>query len=250
MIRSIVPPRILGVIPARFNSSRFPGKALVSIAGKSMLQHVYERASQARYLTKLVIATDDDRIYSAARDFGASVKMTRSDHMSGTDRAAEIASAEQAEIVVNIQGDEPMIDPDAIDAAVLSMIEDEEVPMATLKKLIEDESEVTNPNVVKVVTDLAGNAIYFSRFPIPFVRDGAAAHFKHIGLYIYRRDFLLRYSDLPLGPLEQAERLEQLRALENGFRIRVVETDYDSLGVDTPEDLERVSTLFEASLLR
>jgi 3-deoxy-manno-octulosonate cytidylyltransferase (CMP-KDO synthetase) len=245
-----VPPRILGVIPARFQSSRFPGKALVSIAGKSMLQHVYERASQARYLTKLIIATDDDRIYDAARDFGAAVRMTRPDHMSGTDRAAEIASAETAEIIVNIQGDEPLIDPDAIDASILAMIDDEDAPMATLKKRIEDETEVTNPNVVKVVTDISGNAIYFSRCPIPFVRGGSAPHFKHIGLYIYRRDFLLRYSSLPVGPLETAERLEQLRALENGHRIRVVETDYDSLGVDTPEDLDRVSTLFEASVMR
>jgi 3-deoxy-manno-octulosonate cytidylyltransferase (CMP-KDO synthetase) len=245
-----VPPRILGVIPARFASSRFPGKALVSIAGKSMLQHVFERAAQARYLSKIVIATDDHRIYSAARSFGAAVRMTRPDHISGTDRVAEIASAEQAEIVVNIQGDEPLIDPDAIDAAVLAMIEDEDAPMGTLKKRIEDPSEVANPNVVKVVTDLAGNAIYFSRCPIPYVRDLGTAHFKHIGLYMYRRDFLLRYSDLPVGPLEQAERLEQLRALENGYRIRVVETDYDSLGVDTPEDLERVVALFEASVVR
>jgi 3-deoxy-manno-octulosonate cytidylyltransferase (CMP-KDO synthetase) len=238
------------VIPARFNSSRFPGKALVSIAGKTMLQHVYERASQARYLSKLLIATDDDRICSAARDFGGSVRMTRADHLSGTDRAAEIASAEPADLIVNIQGDEPLIDPDAIDAAVLAMMEDEDVPMGTLKKRIEDQDEITNPNVVKVVTDLAGNAIYFSRCPIPYTRAGATVHFKHIGLYVYRRDFLLRYSDLPLGPLEQAERLEQLRALENGHRIRVVETDYDSLGVDTPEDLERVSALFEAAAQR
>jgi 3-deoxy-manno-octulosonate cytidylyltransferase (CMP-KDO synthetase) len=215
-----------------------------------MLQHVFERAAQARYLSKIVIATDDDRIYSAARSFGGVVRMTRQDHISGTDRVAEIASAEQAEIVVNIQGDEPLIDPDAIDAAVLAMIEDEDAPMGTLKKRIEDPSEVANPNVVKVVTDLAGNAIYFSRCPIPYVRDLGTAHFKHIGLYMYRRDFLLRYSDLPVGPLEQAERLEQLRALENGYRIRVVETDYDSLGVDTPEDLERVAALFEASVVR
>jgi len=215
-----------------------------------MLQHVYERATQARYLTKVVIATDDDRIYSAARAFGALVKMTRADHMSGTDRAAEIASAEKAEIIVNIQGDEPLIDPDAIDAAVLAMIEDEDAPMGTLKKRIEDPSEASNPNVVKVVTDLSGNAIYFSRCPIPFERDSASEHFKHIGLYMYRRDFLLSYSDLPVGPLERAERLEQLRALENGHRIRVVETDYDSLGVDTPEDLERVKMLFEASVMR
>ena len=215
-----------------------------------MLQHVYERAVQARYLTKVVIATDDDRIYSAARSFGGLVRMTRADHLSGTDRAAEIASADAAEIIVNIQGDEPLIDPDAIDAAVLAMIEDEDAPMGTLKKRIEDPEEATNPNVVKVVTDLSGNAIYFSRCPIPYERDAGAVHFKHIGLYMYRRDFLLRYSDLPVGPLEQAERLEQLRALENGHRIRVVETDYDSLGVDTPEDLERVKVLFEASMLR
>jgi len=215
-----------------------------------MLQHVYERASQARYLSRLLIATDDDRVYSAARDFGGSVRMTRADHMSGTDRAAEIASVEPAQLIVNIQGDEPLIDPDAIDAAVLAMMEDDDVPMCTLKKRIEDESEIANPNVVKVVTDLAGNAIYFSRCPIPYARAAGVPHFKHIGLYVYRRDFLLRYSDLPLGPLEQAERLEQLRALENGHRIRVVETDYDSLGVDTPEDLERVSALFEVAVQR
>ncbi len=216
-----------------------------------MLQHVWERASQARYLSKLIIATDDDRIYSVARDFGGIVRMTRADHISGTDRVAEAASAEQAGVVVNIQGDEPLIDPDAIDASILAMIEDEDAPMGTLKKRIEDPAEAANPNVVKVVTDLAGNAVYFSRHAIPFSReDDAAPHFKHIGLYIYRRDFLLRYPDLPAGPLERAERLEQLRAIENGHRIRVVETDYDSLGVDTPEDLERVSTLFEASLAR
>lgn len=249
VLSSIVPTRILGVIPARFASSRFPGKALVTIAGKSMLQHVYERASQARYLTNLIIATDDPRIYDEARKFGALVRETRSDHMSGTDRVAEVASAETAELVVNIQGDEPLIDPAAIDAAVLSMVDEIDIPMGTLKKRIEDIEEYHNPNVVKVVTDRQQNAIYFSRAPIPYVRDEherrAAVHFKHIGLYVYRKDFLLGYSELPVGPLEKAERLEQLRALENGYRIRVVETEYDSLGVDTPEDLERVVTMFE-----
>jgi 3-deoxy-manno-octulosonate cytidylyltransferase (CMP-KDO synthetase) len=189
-----VPPRILGVIPARFASSRFPGKALATIAGKSMLQHVYERASQARYLRKVII------------------------------------------------------DPDAIDAAALGLLDADEVPMGTLKARISDPAEIANPHVVKVVTDRAGNAIYFSRCPIPFARDTAAGiWFKHIGLYIYRRDFLLNYSQLPVGPLEQAERLEQLRALENGYAIRVVETEYEAHGVDTPEDLERVSQLFEAT---
>jgi len=173
--------------------------------------------------------------------------MTRSDHRSGTDRVAEVASAERAAIVVNIQGDEPLIDPDAIDLAILPLLHDSGIVMSTLKKRIEDPREISDPNVVKVVTNRRGDAIYFSRSPIPFERDagGRAACFKHIGLYVYRRDFLLNYSTLPAGPLELSERLEQLRALENGYSIRVVETDYDSLGVDTPEDLERVSRMFE-----
>jgi 3-deoxy-manno-octulosonate cytidylyltransferase (CMP-KDO synthetase) len=217
-----------------------------------MLQHVWERASQARYLTDLVIATDDDRIRDAAASFGARVRMTRADHPSGTDRAAEVASASNADLIVNIQGDEPLIDPAAIDAAVLGLLDDDTAsaaPMGTLKKRIENPEEVTNPNVVKVVTDHAGNAIYFSRSPIPHVREtgdtSPASFFKHVGLYIYRRDFLLDYPDLPVGPLEQSERLEQLRALENGFKIRVVETEYESLGVDTPEDWARVAELYE-----
>jgi len=214
-----------------------------------MLQHVYERASLARYVTSTIIATDDERVYQAAREFGARVRMTRPDHPSGTDRVAEIASAENADLVVNIQADEPLIDPDAIDAAILPLAHDSAVPMGTLKKRIADPRDISDPNVVKVVTNHAGDAIYFSRCPIPYVRGQAEfpVRFKHIGLYVYRRDFLLGYPLLPIGPLEQAERLEQLRALENGHSIRVVETEYDSIGVDTPEDLERVSQLFEAS---
>ena len=252
MVRSRVPRKILGVIPARLQSSRFPGKVLAEISSKPMVQHVYERASQARYLTSTIIATDDERVYEAAREFGAHVRMTRSDHPSGTDRVAEVASAENAEIVVNIQGDEPLIDPDAIDAAILPLVHDPDVIMSTLKKKIEDPREVQDPNVVKVVTDRAGDAIYFSRCPIPYQRDrnagGAPPYFKHIGLYVYKRDFLMEYPALPVGPLEQAERLEQLRALENGYRIRVVETEYESVGVDTPEDLERVSAWMEAAM--
>jgi 3-deoxy-manno-octulosonate cytidylyltransferase (CMP-KDO synthetase) len=249
-----VPRKILGVIPARFASSRFPGKVLAQIASKTMLQHVYERANMATYLTSTIIATDDQRVYDAARSFGARVRMTRSDHLSGTDRVAEVASAEDAEIIVNIQGDEPLIDPAAIDASILPMVHEPGVVMCTLKKKIEDPREAGDPNVVKVVTNREGEAVYFSRCPIPYDRDRAGPiagtpHFKHIGLYVYERNFLLGYSALPVGPLERAERLEQLRALENGFRIRVVETEYDSLGVDTPEDLERVSRLFEASIL-
>jgi len=252
-----VPQRILGVIPARYSSSRFPGKALVSIAGKTMLQHVWERTSQARYLTDVVVATDDERIQTAALEFGARVVMTRADHVSGTDRVAEAASASQAQIVVNVQGDEPMIDPAAIDAAILGLLDDDMgiVPMGTIKKRIERPGDIQDPNVVKVTTDRQGNALYFSRSPIPYAREAGnmggeqPVYFKHIGLYVYRRDFLLSYPDLPVGPLERAERLEQLRALENGFKIRVVETEYESLGVDTPEDWKQVAELFEKTLV-
>ena len=220
-----------------------------------MLQHVYERVSLARYLTSVIIATDDERICEEARRIGAPVRMTRKDHLSGTDRVAEVASTDSAEWVVNVQGDEPLIDPGAIDAAILPLLDEPSIPMGTLKKRIEDPREAVDPNVVKVVTDRVGNAVYFSRSTIPYVRDGAkgksggeVVHYKHIGLYIYRRDFLLRYPELPVGPLEMAERLEQLRALENGHQIRVVETEYESVGVDTPEDLEKVNQLFDASL--
>lgn len=247
MLHSDVQKRILGVIPARFASSRFPGKALATIAGKPMLQHVWERAKMAQYLYDVLVATDDHRIADAVYAFGGRVRMTSSQHPSGTDRLAEVAGAEGADLYVNIQGDEPLIDPGAIDAAILSVGEDESVAMSTLKKQITDPSDIGNPNVVKVVTNLLNDAIYFSRCPIPYERDGssdASVYYKHIGLYVYRRDFLLAYPDLKMGTLEQAERLEQLRALENGFRIRVVSTEYESLGVDTPADLNRVNQLF------
>jgi 3-deoxy-manno-octulosonate cytidylyltransferase (CMP-KDO synthetase) len=212
-----------------------------------MVQHVYERACMARYLTDVLVATDDERIASAVRRFGGQVRMTRSDHPSGTDRLAEIASAERSELYVNIQGDEPLIDPEAIDAAILSVLGSEEIVMGTLAKRITDPTDILNPNVVKVVKNLLGDAVYFSRCPIPYERDGRSGlplYYKHIGLYVYRGDFLVQYPDLTVGPLERAESLEQLRAIENGYRIRVVETDYESLGVDTPEDLERVNQLF------
>ncbi len=202
----------------------------------------------ARYLSAVIVATDDQRIFDEAKRFGARVKMTRGDHVSGTDRVAEVASAfDDFELVVNIQGDEPLIDPDAIDAAVLPLLEEPAIPMGTIRKRIENPAEISDPNVVKVVTDRFGNAIYFSRSAIPYARDQEGlAHYKHIGLYVYRRKFLLGYPDLPVGPLERAERLEQLRAIENGFRIRAVETDYESFGVDTPEDLERVKKWIRA----
>ena len=248
MVRSRVHRKILGVIPARYASSRFPGKALARLGAGTLLEHVYDRVMMARYLTSVIVATDDRRIAEEARRFGARVSMTRPDHPSGTDRCAEVASAfEDMELVVNIQGDEPLIDPAAIDSAVLPLLEEQSIPMGTLKKRIEDPREIDDPNVVKVVTDRFENAVYFSRSTIPYPRDNeTAAHYKHIGLYVYRRSFLLRYSDLPVGPLEKAEKLEQLRALENGFDIRVVETDYESFGVDTPADLERIRQLIDA----
>lgn len=213
-----------------------------------MIQHVWERASMAQYLNAgLLVATDDDRIARVVRGFGGRVRMTRSDHSTGTDRLAEVASSENAHLYVNIQGDEPLIDPGAIDAAILAVTGDEDVAMGTLKKRLTDPSDLTNPNVVKVVTNLLGDAIYFSRASIPFNRDGDSGlgiYYRHVGLYVYRRDFLAQYPVLSVGPLEQLERLEQLRALENGYRIRVVATDYESIGVDTPEDLERVNNLF------
>jgi 3-deoxy-manno-octulosonate cytidylyltransferase (CMP-KDO synthetase) len=212
-----------------------------------MLEHVFERASRARCLTHVVIATDDERIAAEARRFGAPVRMTRPDHPTGADRVAEVASTDSAAFIVNIQGDEPLIDPGAIDAAVLALLDEPGIPMGTLMKRIENPADLADPNVVKVVTGRDGCALYFSRAPIPHVRGGGPARaFKHIGLYVYQRDFLLSYPDLPVGPLEESERLEQLRALENGHRIRVVETEYESLGVDTPADLERVARLFHS----
>ena len=206
-----------------------------------MIQHVYERALEAKKVHKILIATDDERIRDAASAFGADVRMTSPNHLSGTDRVAEVAAAEEHDIIVNIQGDEPLIDPAAIDLAVDAL---GDAAMSTLKKRIEEPGEITSPNVVKVVAGLDNNAIYFSRSPIPYNRGGDVDYFKHIGLYVYQRDFLLGYSKMPVGPLEKAERLEQLRALENGHKIRVVETKYESLGVDTPEDLERVKAMF------
>jgi 3-deoxy-manno-octulosonate cytidylyltransferase (CMP-KDO synthetase) len=243
-----VPDAVLGVIPARYASTRFPGKALALLAGKPIIQHVYERATQCQRLNSVLIATDDERIAEAASRFGAPVQLTRADHASGTDRVAEVAAAQDAPLVVNIQGDEPLIQYNAIESAIVALERSSDCQMSTLGRAIGNPEEIENSNVVKVVCNLAGEAVYFSRYPIPFPRGVAAPRWKHIGLYVYRRDFLLRYSSLPVGPLEKAECLEQLRALENGFRIAVAETGYDSIGVDTPEDLERVRSLLETRI--
>jgi 3-deoxy-manno-octulosonate cytidylyltransferase (CMP-KDO synthetase) len=215
-----------------------------------MIEHVWERSRQSRYLTRLMVATDSPAIASAARGFGAEAVMTRDDHASGTDRVAEAAASTDAHIIVNIQGDEPLIDPAAIDAAILALLDDPGCEMATLKKRILDPADVVNPNIVKVVTASNGDALYFSRSPIPYGRGGETVFWKHIGLYVFRRTLLLGYSRLRRGPLEETEKLEQLRALENGIPIRVAETDADMIGVDTPEDLELVERLISVGGLK
>jgi 3-deoxy-manno-octulosonate cytidylyltransferase (CMP-KDO synthetase) len=238
---------VLVIIPARFGSSRLPGKPLASIAGKPMIQHVVERVRRAKLVKSILVATDDERIKKAVEAFGGHAILTRPDHRTGTDRVAEVATHVDAEIYVNIQGDEPLIDPGTVDAVVSAMLEDEEVHIATPCTAIKQPNEIMDPNIVKVTRDFDGNGLYFSRAPIPWVRDTkttvAARHWKHIGLYAFRRDTLLEFPTLPPGELEHLEQLEQLRWLENGFRVRVVETDYDAVSVDVPADIERVEKL-------
>jgi 3-deoxy-manno-octulosonate cytidylyltransferase (CMP-KDO synthetase) len=237
---------VVAIIPARYESTRLPGKPLADLRGQPMIRRVYERTARAAGVDRVLVATDDARIRAAVESFGGEAVMTRSDHPTGTDRIAEVAAALDAEVVVNVQGDLPLLDPDMVAAAVAPMRADENLPMATLKTPIRDRGEMDNPNVVKVVTDRAGFALYFSRSPIPFWRDGAEGDilaYRHIGLYVYRRDFLLSFARLEPTPLERAERLEQLRALERGFRIKVVEVSDAAVEVDTMEDLERARAL-------
>jgi 3-deoxy-manno-octulosonate cytidylyltransferase (CMP-KDO synthetase) len=237
--------RFVGVIPARFSSTRLPGKPLLSIAGKPLIQWVYESASRSRRLERLVVATDDERIECAVKTFGGEVVLTRSDHLSGTDRVAEVAAGIDAEVFINVQGDEPLIAAATIDAVCTPFLEDRELQISTARIRIAEWAEAQSPHVVKVVTDDAGRALYFSRSPVPYPRRTPARFFKHIGIYGYRRSFLLALSTLRPSTLERTEALEQLRFLENGHRIQVVEVRDDSLGVDTPEDLERVKLLLE-----
>lgn len=221
---------VTAVIPARYASTRFPGKPLADIHGKPMIQMVYERASRSELVDRVIVATDDERIRRAVQDFGGEVVMTKADHSTGTDRLAEAAREIETDLIVNVQGDEPLIEPRMIDAAVEPLLGDPRIRMGTVMCAIESVEEYLSSNVVKVVTDLDGFALYFSRAPIPHPRDFAqdlAAHFhritafKHIGLYVYRKDFLLSYPDLPPTNLENLEKLEQLRALEHGVKIRV-----------------------------
>lgn len=229
----------LGVIPARYGSTRFPGKPLALIAGKPMIQHVYEQVVKSN-LTDIIVATDDIRIVEAVEAFGGKAMMTRDDHINGTCRVAEVARAfPAAEFIINIQGDEPLIDPELINRLILAFTS--EIPMVSVKRKICDQSEIHSSDCVKVVTAQDGRALYFSRSPIPFNRDNKEVDFyKHIGVYGYERNFLFHYIELAPTPLELVEQLEQLRVLENGFSIKMVETDRDFIGVDRPEDIARV----------
>jgi 3-deoxy-manno-octulosonate cytidylyltransferase (CMP-KDO synthetase) len=244
--------KITAIIPARYASTRFEGKALADIKGKPMVRHVYERTAMAQLVSEVVVATDDERIASVVRAFGGRVVMTSRDHETGTDRLAEVAAGLDSEIVVNVQGDEPLIEPAMIDEAIRPLVEDPAIVMGTLKSRIRNLHDFLSPNVVKVVTDRNGFALFFSRSPLPNFRDkwndlkdeafnsGKLLCHKHVGLYVYRRDFLLQYARMAPSQLELSEKLEQLRVLENGYRIKVVETAYESIGVDTPGDLEKV----------
>lgn len=244
------------VIPARFASTRFPGKPLADLCGKPMIQWVYERSALCESINRVIVATDDDRIARVVESFGGNVVMTRSDHPTGTDRLAEVAAGLDDELIVNVQGDEPLIDPAMIETAVAPLLIDSAIPMGTLMTPLTSMDEYLNPNIVKVVTDQQGFALYFSRAPIPYPRDfnnqlelrwRDLATAKHIGLYVYRRNFLLEYPHLQATPLETQESLEQLRALEHGYRIRVAATNLVGQGVDTPDDLERVKAVLSST---
>jgi 3-deoxy-manno-octulosonate cytidylyltransferase (CMP-KDO synthetase) len=247
--------KILGIIPSRYASSRFPGKPLVDIGGKSMVRRVFEQASLSKTLTDVVVATDDERIFNHVLGFGGRALMTSADHLTGTERCAEVIEkyGENWDLAINIQGDEPFISPSQIDL-LASCFEDESTEVATLAKRISDPAELESPHVVKVVFGISGMAIYFSRFPIPFLRNqtldankvGAHAFYKHIGLYAYRAESLKKLAGLMPSGLELAESLEQLRWLENGIGIKVGVTDFDSIGIDTPEDLRKFGEKFNS----
>ena len=245
--------RTIAVIPARFQSKRLPGKPLADINGKTLLEHVYRRASRATRLAEVLVATDDERIFEAVAGFGGDAVMTAAEHASGSDRIAEAVRERDVDLIVNVQGDEPLIAPEAIDDAV-ALAEKTPGAIVTLKSAITDRETLSNPNAVKVVTDGDGFALYFSRAPIPagpMPGDGdlpSNLYYKHIGLYVYPKGVLMKLTELPPSPLERAERLEQLRALENGIRIRLGVTEHDSIGVDTEEDLERVRSLIAGKL--
>ncbi|MGB9466469.1 MAG: 3-deoxy-manno-octulosonate cytidylyltransferase [Candidatus Acidiferrum sp.] len=242
-------PEIVIVIPARFGSTRLPGKPLVLLAGKPMIQRVYERAKMAERADRVIVATDDERIVKAVESFGGTARMTRTDHRTGTERVAEVAAHEKGDVFVNVQGDEPLLDPAAVDTAVDALLEEPAAAIATVATPIKSPADIMDPNVVKTVLDFENNGLYFSRAPIPWVRDTASKiqvrHLKHLGLYVFQRDALLEYPTLPQGELERIEQLEQLRWLENGWKIRVAEVEHDAVSVDVPDDVARVEKLIQ-----
>ncbi|MDP3804050.1 MAG: 3-deoxy-manno-octulosonate cytidylyltransferase [Candidatus Omnitrophota bacterium] len=237
--------KAIGVIPARWGATRFEGKVLANLLGKPVIQHVWENAKRAKTLDDLIVACDDDRILKVVQGFGGKAVYTSPDQPSGTDRIAEVVNPIDVKIAVNIQGDEPLIKPIMIDSLVLALEYEKAAQMATIIRKIDDEEELTNSNVVKVVVDKNGYALYFSRYAIPYNRTGETdskkrpVYYKHIGLYAYTKDFLFTLRNLPVSLLENAEKLEQLRVLESGYKIKTVETKYDTVGIDRPEDLRR-----------
>jgi len=250
--------RVAVIIPARYGSSRFPGKVLLNIKSKPLIQWIYEAASESRLSHHVIVATDDHRVHDLVAGFGGRVVLTPRHHRTGSDRCAEVAEGLDVDIVVNLQADELLYDPEMIDQVIDILVKDEHTTMATLKRIIATPEELWNPNVVKVVTDKDDHALYFSRYPIPFARDmmkehwltpDAAeykallqkkTHFKHIGIYAFTRDFLLLFRSLPVTPLEHLEKLEQLRAIEHGYSIKVEETEAESFRIDTPKDLDNL----------
>jgi 3-deoxy-manno-octulosonate cytidylyltransferase (CMP-KDO synthetase) len=242
-------PNVIVVIPSRYASTRLPGKPLVQLAGKPMVQHVYERAKRAQTVHRVIVATDDQRIMDAVSAFGGEARMTRSDHRTGTERIAEVAAHEPGDVFVNVQGDEPLIDPVAIDTAVGALLEEPQAQVSTVATPIRHAGDIMDPNVVKTVLDFDGNALYFSRAPIPWIRDTQQKvhvnYWKHLGLYVFQREALLEFPTLPQGELERIEQLEQLRWLENGWKIRVAEVAHDAVSVDVPEDVARVEKLMQ-----
>jgi len=242
-------PKVIVVIPSRYASTRLPGKPLVPLAGKPMVQHVYERAKRAQTVHRVLVATDDQRIVDAVTAFGGEARITRADHRTGTERIAEVAVHEPGDVFVNVQGDEPLIDPVAIDTAVGALLEEPQAQISTVATPIRHAGDIMDPNVVKTVLDFDSNALYFSRAPIPWIRDTQqkvhVKYWKHLGLYVFQREALLEYPTLPQGELEKIEQLEQLRWLENGWKIRVAEVAHDAVSVDVPEDVARVEKLMQ-----
>ena len=236
--------KAIGVIPARYAATRFEGKVLATLYGKPVIQHVWEKAKKAHTLDELIVATDDERIIKAVGSFGGKATLTAKEHPSGTDRLREVVNPLDVNIVVNIQADEPLLHPSMIDELVTALQQDKEIVMATLMKKIDNTEEINNPNVVKVVVDKDNFALYFSRATIPYHKQvDARCYYKHIGLYSYTKDFLFTFVNMPRSFLEKTEELEQLRALENGYKIKVLETSYNTVGIDTPEDLQKAEQI-------